>query len=43
MGQRGLDGRREDPELRDVNHDEKNEPRLGDGRPTLTGVTAIWS
>ena len=29
MGQRGLDGRREDPELRDVNHDEKNRAAPG--------------
>jgi len=36
MRQRGFDRSRETPELREVNHDEQNEPRLGHSRSALT-------
>lgn len=42
MRQRGLNRSRENPELRDVYHDEQNEPRLGDSRSSLARRFVSW-
>ncbi len=37
MRQRSFDGGGENPKLRDVDHDEQDESRLGDSRSPLAG------
>lgn len=42
MRQRGLNRSRENPELRDVYHDEQNEPCLGHSRSSLARRFVTW-